>query len=138
MSSELDVILVPPTVSLIELEDGDEWHEIWKSSWTEFLIPQYGQNWRLFLASVIRKGSRLEWIFFREYENLVREVFSHMDSPIDQWDKALLLAQDFAANVTKGVAAGIQDGSIGANAVDMTLYKCGLKEMTVKVSVENN
>lgn len=142
MNSDDGLVLVPPTVSLLELEDGDQWHEIWKTDWTEHLLPQLGKNWRMFLASVLRGSDTIEWVFFREYENLVREVICHMSCSPSQWGIVLEIANGRMRDLTKGINELINPG-VSANEVDLVLHQCGVEERTIKavgilLNPENN
>jgi hypothetical protein len=95
------VVKVAPEVPIIEIDDDDELHEIWTTEWTEFKVPQYGDNWRLVLISAILSDGILEWAIFRQYETGIKEVITHM-----RGDRGPLDHQSLPGRGLRPVASG--------------------------------
>ena len=90
MESEKDnknqpIVKVAPETPVIEIDDDDSPHEIWKTEWTEFDLPKYGMNWRIVLISVLLSDGILEWALIKEYEDHSKEVITHMKGDRYAW-----------------------------------------------------
>lgn len=90
MKSEPETYSLPPSLEVIELNEGDIEYEAWATDWTEFQEPQYGPNWRFALVSVIRSNGTLEWALIRQYEHSGKDVILHMAGDFEQWETHII------------------------------------------------
>ncbi len=93
-----EILAVNPIVPVIEIDDTDEFGEVWKTNWVEYdeILP----SWRLILFSVLREDGEMEWALIRQIENnpSVQSIL-HMKGDRDRWPAIIKMAKEYVLMV---------------------------------------